>query len=268
MLVDAHIHTKYSFDAGTTMANALRAAKEAGLDGICITEHVDCDETLQMEGYHPANVEEYFFAYHDTRMRQQQPFVRLGLEIAVKDAASDALTRQLIGDRQPDFLIGSCHNTDVGDPYEEEYYRGRNREEAYGIYLENILRRIQSCDWFHVLGHYDYVAKHAPYRQRAVTCGDGPALLDEIFRTLIRRGQGMEVNTSAQRDPDQPLWGFDILRRYVELGGEYVTFGSDAHFPHMIGFRLKEAKELAREAGVRYQAVFREGKPQFFPLSE
>lgn len=268
MLFDSHLHTRYSFDAGMTLDKALQAAQEMGLNGFCITEHVDFDETINMEGYRPAPVAEYYHAYHDVRDRSRKEglLVRLGLEIALKDEKSDAATRDWIGDVVPDFFIGSCHNTDVGDPYEDEYYLGRKRDEAYGIYLNNILQRIQSCDWFHVLGHYDYVAKHAPYVRRAVSYEDGPEVFDEIFRTLIRRGQGLEVNTSAQRDTDKALWGFDVLQRYVQLGGEFVTFGSDAHAPAQVGFRLKEAKQLAREAGVRYQAVFTAGKPEFFPL--
>ena len=115
-----------------------------------------------------------------------------------------------------------------------------------------------------VLGHYDYVAKRAPYMQRAVRYADLPEAFDAILRYLAENGKGMEVNTSAWLD--DPAWGLDVLSRFVELGGEFVMFGSDAHVPERVGRRLLEAHALAKAAGVRYTATFRGLKPSFITL--
>ena len=72
------------------------------------------------------------------------------------------------------------------------------------------------------------------------------------------------MNTSAWLD--DPAWGLDVLSRFVELGGEFVTFGSDAHVPERVGRRFAEARALALAAGVRYTATFRTLKPQFVPI--
>ena len=38
-----------------------------------------------------------------------------------------------------------------------------------------------------------------------------------------------------------------IYRRYKELGGKYMTTGSDAHNTDAVGMKIKEATELIRD---------------------
>ena len=69
----------------------------------------------------------------------------------------------------------------------------------------------------------------------------------------------MEINTSAW-EADEP-WGLDILRRFRELGGRFVTVGSDAHNPRALGRRFREAGALAEQAGLAL-AFYRGHEPQ------
>ena len=46
----------------------------------------------------------------------------------------------------------------------------------------------------------------------------------------------------------------DILRLYKELGGRYISFGSDAHTPEFIASHFEEANRiLANEIGINYE---------------
>ncbi|MBR4018120.1 MAG: histidinol-phosphatase, partial [Clostridia bacterium] len=76
---------------------------------------------------------------------------------------------------------------------------------------------------------------------------------------LIENGRSIEINTSAWRN--DPSWGLSVISRYRELGGEYVTIGSDAHQPERVGGRVSEAMELAKAAGIEYIATFKDMKP-------
>ena len=87
---------------------------------------------------------------------------------------------------------------------------------------------------------------------------------DTIFRWLIAGGRGLEINTASWQ-ADAP-WGLDILRRYRELGGEYVTLGSDTHGTERLGARIPEAQELAKQAGIPWIATFFRGTPEFHRL--
>lgn len=49
-------------------------------------------------------------------------------------------------------------------------------------------------------------------------------MFDEILRGIIQKGKALEVNGRGTGIPYIPEDG--ILRRYRELGGELVTYGS------------------------------------------
>ena len=74
---------------------------------------------------------------------------------------------------------------------------------------------------------------------------------------LHRCTHGIRFNTVTYRrgmgDPSPPL---QILRWYRELGGEILTFGSDAHIAGAIASHFDVALEMARAAGFTRVATF------------
>ena len=56
------------------------------------------------------------------------------------------------------------------------------------------------------------------------------------------------------------------LRRYRELGGEFVTLGSDAHQVRRFGENLDLAKVRAKQAGIRYIATYTAMQPELHPI--
>lgn len=89
-------------------------------------------------------------------------------------------------------------------------------------------------------------------------------LFAEIFSYLSKNGKGIEINTSAWWD--DPCWGEDVLKLYRDLGGQYITTGSDAHRSDRVAKRIKEAEKLAAAAGIPLIATFQRMKPIFHPL--
>ena len=235
MLFDYHVHTRYSADSRAPVIEQLRAAKKAGVTHICFTDHVDFDGV----GLPPADIAARNAEIEALKGQFPDIDISFGMEFGMKD-------------------IGSVHIVNGVDAYYPEYFEGRSREEAYLAYIEKDLECIRVSD-FSVMGHYDFCAKHSPYAERSMSYSLAPQIFDEIFRELISRGKAFEVNTSAWRN-DAP-WGLDILRRYRELGGEYVTTGSDAHKPERVGNRLSEALDMIRAAGIPYVATFKNMEP-------
>jgi histidinol-phosphatase (PHP family) len=163
-------------------------------------------------------------------------------------------------------VFASVHLVKGVNAYAPIYYEGRTKEEAYARYVEHIHACIRTNPYFCVLGHYDFCAKFAPYADRTFYYAHAPEHLDGIFRYLIEQGKGLEINTATWQD--SPCWGLDALTRYRELGGEFVTFGSDAHRPGRVGWRINEAVELARAAGIPYTATFQAMQPTFHALDK
>ena len=57
-----------------------------------------------------------------------------------------------------------------------------------------------------------------------------------------------------------------VLKRYLELGGEIITLGSDAHEPAHLAFDFARAREVLTGIGFRYYAVYSQRIPHFYPL--
>ena len=100
---------------------------------------------------------------------------------------------------------------------------------------------------------------------------DGPEPYADMIRTVIRslveRGKGLELNTSPLRmGQPEPCPSFQVLRWYRELGGEILTFGSDAHQPEAIGSYFDAALEIARAAGFTRLATFEHRKTRWVKI--
>jgi histidinol-phosphatase (PHP family) len=88
-------------------------------------------------------------------------------------------------------------------------------------------------------------------------CDEVDGLIDEIFKTLISSGKGIEINTSSLRSgrPDTLPPAYRV-KRFAELGGTILTTSSDAHNPKYIGTHIKEAERIAKSAGIDAISIF------------
>ena len=77
------------------------------------------------------------------------------------------------------------------------------------------------------------------------------------------------MNTSGLRqelgDTMPSEW---LLKRFYELGGEYVTIGSDAHRREDLAGDFQKAYEILWRAGFRYTVYYKRHQPQLIRLVE
>ena len=57
-----------------------------------------------------------------------------------------------------------------------------------------------------------------------------------------------------------------IIARYRELGGEFITVGSDAHAPARLGLNFSQAEALIKELGFKYITSYQDFKPIQKPI--
>lgn len=260
MVLDYHTHSLYSFDGECPAPDMLFAAAERGVEELCFTDHVDFDipdPHVPDFAARRRELETLAGEYPGVTIRQ-------GAEVSLKDAACARSAWEAVQGAGLDFILGSVHTVDGVAVWTDRYYEGLSKEQAYRRYLEAVARALPTLPQLHVLAHYDFVAKYAPYPHRAVTLEDAPEAFEAIFRYLIDTGKALEINTASWQQ-DTP-WGLDVLRRYREMGGEYVTVGSDTHGAERVGARIGEALELARAAGLRYAAAFQKGEARMHRL--
>ena len=58
----------------------------------------------------------------------------------------------------------------------------------------------------------------------------------------------------------------NLVRRYKELGGKYITIGSDAHNCENLGKGIEKGMEIAKSCGFEYYTIFENRKPQLIEL--
>jgi len=253
---DYHIHTRFSCDSETKMTEACEAAIARGLGEIAFAEHADFEPLDVCRGYlQPA-------AYLDEIERCRRRYgdtltIRAGVEIGEAHVYRDEAAA-LLEAHEFDFVLGSLHWVDGRLHCVGRYFAGRTLDEGLHAYFEELARLAAEAD-YDVLAHFDTI-RRAAYRAFGLKVLDYIPYEETIrrtLRTLVERGKGLEVNTVTYRrgmgDPSPPL---QVLRWYRELGGEILTFGSDAHTPDAIGSSFDVALEMAQTAGFTRLATF------------
>ena len=90
-------------------------------------------------------------------------------------------------------------------------------------------------------------------------------MLDEILRTLARKGKGLEMNTSGVDRKVGFLPTAEYFHRFRELGGEIVTVGSDAHRTDRVGQYCGDACRILGEI-FGYVCTFENRQPIFHKI--
>ncbi|MGN0189001.1 MAG: histidinol phosphate phosphatase, partial [Candidatus Cryptobacteroides sp.] len=141
-------------------------------------------------------------------------------------------------------------------------------KEAYGHYLETIYEEMTWLGDFDVMGHYDYVARYAPYPQASILYKDFSDILDPMLTYLAQEGKALEINTKSYQDYNgrTPALDKDILLRYKELGGEVISLGSDSHDPSRPGCGFARYAALVKSLGFRYLAHFEKRRLVMVPV--
>lgn len=242
-MFDTHVHTAFSTDSKMKIQDALDSAEKRRLN-ITITEHMDIGYPEKGEFiFEPS---EYFSEY--SRFREKG--VLLGIEIGMKEESEDK-SRLVVCDNPFDFVLGSIHLVDDIDLYYSEYYEGRSKEEAYERYLCAMLNNLKKFDFIDSLAHIDYIARYAKYSDCELYYGDFPDLIDEILKTLIDTGKCIELNTKRLENENSRSSLVKIYKRYCELGGRYITVGSDAHDEGKIGCNFDIAFDISSYCGLK-----------------
>ena len=117
-----------------------------------------------------------------------------------------------------------------------------------------------------MIGHFDYVARYAPYEVRDVRYADFPDILDTLLRFMAQEGKALEINTKTYDMHGDHLQVLDenILRRFKELGGEFVTLGSDSHSASRLTEKFEDFAHICRNCGFEKLTYFEDRRPVLY----
>ena len=266
MLWDTHLHTYFSGDCQALPEDMVQSAQQKGLSGICFTDHMDYDYREKI-GLFDLDLITYKKEISALQKKYEGTFPILrGVELGLQPHIIEVNSR-IIAENEFDFIIGSTHVVNHIDIYYPIFYENRAEDDCYLQYFEETLENAKSDVNFDVYGHLDYIVRYGPNKNKFYTYEKFADIIDEILRTLIAKGKGIEFNTAGFKyglghaHPTEA-----ILKRYKELGGEILTLGSDGHAPEQIAWDFAKVPAILKEAGFDYFTVFKNRKPQFIKL--
>ena len=263
MKADWHVHSCFSADAEVKPEEMIEEAITKGLRSICVTDHVDKDFFADGQEF-VFDVDTYFQTWRNLQDEYHDKIdISIGVELGLQTLQKE-FNESFVQKYPFDFVIGSIHQIQGKDPYYPEFFADKTDSEAYDMMLDETIRNIEVMKDFDVLGHLDYTVRYGKHGEREYSYQKYRDEIDEILQYLISHGKGLEINTAGLR---YGLSFFhphpDILKRYVELGGEILTLGSDAHKPEQIAYAFDKIEPVLKKCGVKYFTKFKNRKPIF-----
>jgi len=259
-MVDNHIHSNFSPDSKMSTEFICNRGIELGYSSIAITDHMDHDFLDGSYSFEP-------HSYHKAMFAAKAEFAgKINLIVGVEEGYQPHVIDEIISDFsiiKPDFIICTNHSVDEIDLSLPDFYVGKNRVQAFTRYLETVHESILKMPEFDTLAHIGYIRRYAPYGENSLTYAEFKDFYDEIFKALIEKGKALEINTSGLRTYGFLMPETDIIKAYIDMGGELITLGSDAHHPLGIGFKFDYVVDILKSFGLKYLTHFNERKACF-----
>ena len=275
---DYHLHTLFSGDCETPLKDIIKSALSKGLKSICITDHNDLDLPGEphMDDGTPISFDLDIDAYipemqslRESVLKDYNFDLRIGLEQGVMPSTCKKLADYSKVHPELDFIIASTHIVDDMDPYYPEFWEDRDPMKCYMSYFETTLYNAENFSDYNVYGHLDYILRYGPCPKKKELVDIKPfmEIIEAILKAILDHGKGIEINTgSLYRGMDYSHPHTEVLKLYKELGGEILTFGSDAHDSIHIGHDFDAAADMARAMGFKYYCTFKNMKADYHNL--
>lgn len=261
MFVDVHLHSDFSFDSDEKCENYLTAANKAGVPVIGFSEHYDYDALTDGADITVADIPKYVAEIKNLKTRYQKPEILCGIEVGYRDSVVGHY-RQLIDRYDFDYVINSVHTlAGRGDCYHDGFFEGRTLKSSYFDYFKAVLESVRADFDFQIIGHIGYVSRYRSGDGSRILYSDFSDIIDEILSEIIKRDKCLEINTSSGRSKGSFLPDCDIIERYLQLGGEKLSFGSDAHRAADYLRKQGELAEFLKSVGVKRLFYYKNRKP-------
>lgn len=238
-MFDSHVHSKFSQDSKESIINIVNNSKKLG---VIITDHMDINASPRFVFHIDEFYKEYF------KFRNEK--LLLGIEIGLTKETEKECRK--ISEAMPyDFILGSIHFIDGYDLYYPDIYKIYKKEDLYSLYLNTILYCINKNPYIDALAHIDYICRYSTFSDKEIRYSDFKDIIDKIIISLLENNIILELNTRRLNDFDAYKSLKEIFKRYKELGGQFVTIGSDAHSSGLIGNNFLSAENMLQDLGLK-----------------
>lgn len=265
-IVDCHSHSCRSFDGVPSVMWLARTAAQSGLGGIAVTDHCEINVQGRQRLWSFRHLRKS--AQEALRARGKGYNVLCGVELGQPTYHPESAKR-VLESADYDIVLASIHYLRDGRDFFYLKYTDGSSDPAkvYDQYLDEVLRMAEESD-FDSLAHLTYPLRYMVGRDHVQM--DMTPFEDkytDILTVLVQRGKALEINTSgARRENGFMLPDTRLVRRFRELGGKYITLGSDTHKPEHFAAGLEQGARQALAAGFTEAVYYRGRRPVSYRL--
>lgn len=245
LIADMHTHSENSHDSVCKISDMRDAQAAHGTSIFAVTDHFDTYSHDSYDIFTPIKRA----ADEAVRLNAEggdMPTVLRGIEISESFWFPDVYAKAR-GLAEFDVIIGSVHcvryelNARAYSLIDFSKLSDVEIAEFLDAYFDDVKELISFCD-FDILAHLTCPLRYIVGKYgREVRLEEYAEKIEDILKTIIRRGIALEVNTSTYDMLGEwmpPVW---VLEKYHEMGGHLITLGSDAHTPERASAHFKKA---------------------------
>lgn len=265
IITDYHVHTEFSGDCNTPMAEIVRRSIQLGLKEVMLTDHLDFDYPNKELSFE-IDYEEYMRNINILRAHYKEIDILMGVEVGYQPHLNDRFN-EVLNAYPFDFVICSIHAWNGLEIDKGDLFKGRSQEDGYRAYFEMLKHAVENFNNCDVYGHLDFIVRYGDFQDKTLSYQTYKDIIDEILSMIIKKGKGIELNTSGLRYNLNSMHpNRDILKRYFELGGGIITLGSDAHMLKDLCADFDKAIKHLKEIGFTKITTFKNRKPSFIKI--
>ena len=264
-MLSLHNHTIYSHDGFATVEEIAQGAIAQNMKGVGLTDHIDMLLFEQRHIYE--NTKKCYEDFLKVKEKYDGKLkILMGAEMGeeIFEPEKGALIRSI---GEFDVFLASCHFVkSFGYEYDVCYTDipmwSHQKIKRYLVdYFDILLRTVKETD-FDVLSHLDYPLRYANaiYKKGYDVTVHDP-VIKEILSIVAKKGKAIEVNTSNAVEMNVFLPGAYYVNMFKEVGGKYVTLGSDAHKVERLSSGIELGKKLLKDCGFDDYYYFEKRKP-------
>lgn len=263
-IVDLHTHSIFSFDGNDSCEELCRSAIRKGVKVLAITDHCDIDgKDLDVDKLCSSQLNELdklHEKYNDKLCLLK------GLEIG-QGIYRKELTEKLYNQYDYDFVLGSLHNL---EDMEDFYFLDYSQFDIYKLLMQYFEGLLELSQWgyFDSLAHLTYPLRYIVAREKIeVDMSKFSEIIDSIFENLVKNKKALEINTSGLfMDIQDTLPNMSFIKRFREVGGEYITIGSDSHYADRVCLGIDKGLKIAFDSGFNNITIFKKHQPVLMPI--
>jgi histidinol-phosphatase (PHP family) len=258
-IYDLHTHSDNSFDGNHSCILLCEGASACGASGIAITDHCDIDG--KDYDFRAFSTNQFVEATKAKQAFSDRLEVYVGIELGQGIYQKDK-SLEIMNNFDYDIILGSIHNLENTEDF---YFMDYSDKDINSLLTDYFKAVLELAKW----NQTDSIA-HLTYPLRYITGRDGIkvdisafyGIIDEIFKTIIKNEKALELNVSGlYSELGDTMPSEALIKRYREMGGKYITVGSDSHYYDKVCFGIDKGYDILKKCGFDKITIFKNRNP-------